>query len=158
MIAVKKIYSEEVAKDLVQDLFVSIWLRRSTININTSLTFYLLKAIKYKVINYIESNIVKRNYINSLDKAIMDYDNSTSETIVCNDLEQFIESGINGLSPKVKVVFELSRKENLTVMEIAEKLNVSEQTVKNQISTAIRTLRLHLHNISISLVLLLLLN
>lgn len=135
----------------MQDLFVTVWLRRSTINIRTSLSFYLFKAIKYKVINHIEANIVKHNYINSLDKATLDYDNSTNDTIAFKDLEQLIESGISNLSPKVKVVFELSRKENLTVVEIAEKLNVSEQTVKNQISTAIRTLRLHLNNITFSL-------
>lgn len=151
MVASKRIYSEEAAKDLVQDLFVSVWLRRNTINIKTSLSFYLFKAIKYKIINYIEANIVKHRYIDSLDKTIIDYDNSTNDTIVCKDLEQFIESGISDLSPKVKVVFELSRKEHLSVVEIAEKLNVSEQTVKNQISTAIRTLRLHLNNICFSL-------
>lgn len=88
--------------------------------------------------------------MNSLDRFAFDYDNSTNEQIVTNDLEQYIESGINNLSPKVKEVFVLSRKERLSVNEIARKLNVSEQTVKNQISKAIKTLRLHLNNISFS--------
>lgn len=147
---VKRINAEESAKDLVQDLFVSLWARRDSLNINTSLQAYLYQAIKYKIINYIEANIVKSNYLNSLDKFAFEYDDSTSESIVCNDLEQFIEAEINNLSPRVKVVFELSRKEKLSNVEIAQKLNVSEQTVKNQISKAIKTLKLHLNNVSAS--------
>lgn len=147
-IAVKRLKSEENAKDLVQDLFVSLWLRKEDLIIKVSLSSYLLSAIKYKVINAIEANISKNNYLNSLNKAALDYDNSTHEGIVLNDLEQFFEVEINNLSPKVKQVFELSRKEKLSNNEIAEKLNVSEQTVKNQISKAIKTLKLHLNNIS----------
>lgn len=146
--AVKRVKSDENAKDLVQDLFISLWLRKETLTINTSLSSYLFAAIKYKIINYVEANIVKNNYLSSLEKEAIDYDNSTNESIIYNDLEQFIESGISHLSPRVKVIFELSRKEKLSVNEIAQKLDISEQTVKNQISKAIRTLRLYLSNTS----------
>lgn len=147
---VKRINSDENAKDLVQDLFVSLWARRRSLHINTSLQAYLFQAIKYRIINYIEANVVKSNYLKSLDKFAFEYDNSTNDSIVCNDLEQLIEAEIKNLSPRVKVVFELSRKEKLSNGEIAQKLNVSEQTVKNQISKAVKTLKLHLNNISIS--------
>lgn len=145
-VAAKKIRSGDEAKDLIQDLFVSLWLKRETLVVNTSLSAYLFTAIKYKVINYIEANIVKQDYVNSLDKAVIDYDNSTREKIVCNDLESLLQTGIDTLSPKVREVFELSRKEHLSVNEIAEKLKVSHQTVKNQISKALKTLRLHLYS------------
>lgn len=127
-----------------------MWLRKDALTISASLSSYLFRAIKYKIINYIEANIVKSNYLNSLDKATFDYDNSTNDTIVCNDLEKLIQAEINNLSPKVKAVFELSRNEKLSNVEIAQKLNVSEQTVKNQISKAIKVLRLHLNNVTIS--------
>ena len=156
--AVKRIKSDENAKDLVQDLFVSLWARRDTLVINNSLQAYLYQAIKFKIINYIEANVVKSNYLKSLDKFAFEYDDSTSESIVCNDLEQFIEAEINNLSPRVKEVFEMSRKERLTNVEIAQKLNVSEQTVKNQISKAIKTLKLHLDNVSISFMAFIILN
>lgn len=146
MVTVKRIKSSDEAKDLVQDLFFSLWTKRETLSVNSSLSAYLFAAIKYKIINYIEANIVKRDYINSLDKAVIDYDNSTREKIAYNDLDSFLQTGINTLSPKVREVFQLSRQENLSINEIAERLQVSHQTVKNQISKALKTLRIHLYS------------
>lgn len=145
--AVKRLRSREDAMDIVQDLFISFWMKREGLVINTSLSSYLLAAIKYKAINHIQSNIVKRNYLGSLHGAHLDFDNSTHETICKNDLEVFINSKIAHLSPKVKEVFELSRKENLSVTEIAQRLHTSDQTVKNQLSKALKILRIHLANV-----------
>lgn len=136
------------AKDLVQDVFVSFWLRRDSLVIDTSLSSYLHTAVKYKVINYIESNIVRGNYLKSLNKALLDYDNSTDDTVISNDLEQFLDARLNNLSPKVREVFELSRKEDLSIQEVAERLNLSHQTVKNQISKALKILRTHISDFS----------
>ena len=152
MAAVKRLKSKDDAKDLVQDLFFSIWMKRDSLVITTSLSSYLFTAIKYKVINHIESNIIKGNYLNSLDKSLIDYDDQTNEVISARDLEQFLDSKINDLSPKVKEVFELSRKKNLSVNEIALKLNISDQTVKNQLTKALKTLRLELSDISATFV------
>lgn len=144
--AAKRLKSKDDARDIVQDLFISFWVKRDTLVINSSLSSYLHAAIKYKVINQIQSNIVKRNYLVSVHETIPDYDNSTDETILKNDLEVFINSKVARLSPKVKKVFELSRKDNLSINEIAQKLRTSDQTVKNQLSKALKTLRIHLAN------------
>jgi RNA polymerase sigma-70 factor (family 1) len=137
----------EDSKDLVQDLFTSLWLKREIIEIRQNLSSYLFTSIKYKVINHIEAHMVRDKYFNSLKKVSLDFDNSTNEKIFSHDLEINLQKGINSLSPKVKEVFELSRKENLSIKEIATKLNVSDQTVKNQISTALKTLKLHLNQL-----------
>lgn len=151
VVAAKRIRSRDDAKDIVQDLFISLWLKRESLEIHASLSAYLFTAIKYRIINHIESNIVRGSYLESLSKALVDYDNSTHETIIKRDLEQFISSGIDQLSPKVKEVFVLSRKENLSIDEIAQRLNLSDQTVKNQISKAIKMLRIHLSDFSATL-------
>jgi RNA polymerase sigma-70 factor (family 1) len=153
--AYKRIKSIEDCRDLVQDLFTSLWIKRDTIEIKQNLSSYLYTSIKYKVINHIESLMVRDNYYKSLQKTADDYDNSTNENIFSRDLEQSLQKSIEKLSPKVKEVFELSRNENLSVKEIAQKLNVSDQTVKNQISTALKTIRLHLNQL-LSLVILIL--
>lgn len=144
--AVNRLKSKDDAKDIVQDLFISFWMKRDALIITSSLSSYLFTAIKYRVINHIQSNIVKRNYLDSLNEALVDYDNSTHEIISRNDLELFIDSKIAHLSPKVKEVFELSRKDNLSIKEIAEKLHTSDQTVKNQLSKALKILKIHLAN------------
>ena len=144
--AVKRLKSKDDAKDIVQDFFISFWMKRDSLTISSSLSSYLFAAIKYKVINQIQSNIVKRNYLNSLNESLTDYDNSTNETLSKNDLEVFIDLKVAHLSPKVKEVFELSRKENLSINEIAAKLHTSDQTVKNQLSKALKILKVHLAN------------
>lgn len=148
LVAVKKAKSADDAKDIVQDLFCSLWMKRDSLIIKVSLSSYLFTALKYKVINHIEFNVVKGHYLKSLNTALLDFDNSTDDAIIKRDLEQCLDAGIDRLSPKVKEVFELSRKEDLTINQIAEKLQLSEQTVKNQISKALKILRLHLSDFS----------
>ena len=144
-----RIKSSDEAEDMIQDLFIDLWMKRETLTINVSLSAYLLTAIKYKVINYIEANIVRHNYLKSLNKAKMDYDDATNQSLICIDMESWMDSEIQKLPPKVKRVFELSRQENLSIKEIAKKLEVSDQTVKNQIGKALKTLKVHLNNISV---------
>ncbi len=146
--AFDRIKSSDEAEDMIQDLFIDLWMKRETLIINISLSAYLFTAIKYKVINYIEANIVRHSYLQSLNKAKIDCDDATNESIVYMDMERWMNSEIQKLPPKVKRVFELSRQENLTIKEIAKKLDVSDQTVKNQIGKALKTLKVHLNNIS----------
>jgi RNA polymerase sigma-70 factor (ECF subfamily) len=153
--AFKRLRSRDDASDIVQDLFFALWMKRKALNINRSLSAYLFTAVKHKVINHIESNIVRGNYLGSLNRALNEYDDSTNQTILSRDLERHLDVGIDKLSPKMKMVFELSRRENLSVNEIADRLNLSEQTVKNQISKALKILRMHVGDISAALLVLL---
>lgn len=68
----------------------------------------------------------------------------TDHVIREKQLAALIEKGISDLPPKMKEVFELSRKQKLTHKEIAEKLNLSEQTVKKQVNNALKILRVKL--------------
>ncbi|HAL81783.1 MAG TPA: hypothetical protein DCO83_05735 [Mucilaginibacter sp.] len=64
------------------------------------------------------------------------------------ELQQTIEKSLDELSPRVKEIYKLSRDEGLSNHEIAEKLNLSEQTIKNQVSVAIKHLRKSLTSIT----------
>ncbi|CAN5525040.1 RNA polymerase sigma-70 factor [soil metagenome] len=150
-ISIQRIKSTEDAKDLVQDLFISFWLKKEILEINTSFSSYLHTALKYKIINYIESNLVKSNYLSSLSKTFSNSEDHITEELYHKELQNILESGINNLSPKVKEVFELSRNEQMSISDIAKKYNVSQQTVKNQISKALKSLRVHVGNSSIIL-------
>lgn len=147
--AFERIKSRDEAEDMIQDLFIDFWMKRETLIINVSLSAYLFTAIKYKVINYIEANIVRNNYLKSLNNAVMDYDDATNQSLICRDTERWMDLEIQKLPPRVKRVFELSRQENLSIKEIAQKLEVSDQTVKNQIGKALKTIKVHLNNISV---------
>ncbi len=144
--ALKKLGEKEEAEDLIQDLFVSIWTKREDFEISSSLKAYLFTALKYKIINHFEFKKVRRKHLATLKDAFSELDNGTSNTLLAEEVEKRVEVGINKLSPKVKLVYQLSRDENLSLDEIAERLEVSKQTVKNQISKALKVLKAHLNH------------
>lgn len=142
--ALKKLGEKEEAEDIIQDLFVSIWVKKEEFQINSSLKSYLFTALKYKIINHFESKKVRKKHLATLKNAFDELDFHTENSLQTAEVERRIEVGVNKLSPKVKLVYQLSRNENLSLDEIAEKLEVSKQTVKNQISKALKVLKAHL--------------
>jgi RNA polymerase sigma factor (sigma-70 family) len=69
------------------------------------------------------------------------YISATESELDAKELNQVLSAAVNELSPRVQEVYRLSRNEHLSIREIATRLNRSEQTVKNQLSTAIAQLR-----------------
>ena len=144
--AYKRVRCREAAEDIVQNLFTSLWIKRNT-RIHTSLTAYLFTSIRYLVLNHIQREALRKSFKDSLQIVKTAYKNPTEETVFLNDLKGKIEKEINFLPSKCRSVFELSRKEHKTNREIAVVLGISEKTVENHLTKAIRRLRLNLNGI-----------
>lgn len=142
--AYKRIRSREISEEVVQDFFTSLWLNRNTTEIKTSFAAYVYTAVRYLVLAYIQKEIVRNTYRLGLltDKP----DNSTEETVITNDLLLNINKEVELLPVKCKSVFELSRKEHKTNKEIASELGISEKTVENHLTKALRRLRVGLNS------------
>jgi RNA polymerase sigma-70 factor (family 1) len=137
----RMLQSEEDAKDLVQDVFSVFWLDGPTLELRTTLSAYLYTIMRYKVFNLIDRKKVRSNYLSSLEDFIRRNEYSSEYRIREKQMEELIEKEIAALPPKMREVFELSRKANLSYQEIAEKLNISDNTVKKQMSNALKILR-----------------
>ncbi|MEJ5994397.1 RNA polymerase sigma-70 factor [Pedobacter sp. Du54] len=140
--AYKKLRDEDLAKDSIQELFANLWEKRATLTSVNHLASYLFTATRNRVFDLISHHHVKSKYIQS----IADYSNTTHNAqtdylVREKQLKAYIEKAINELPSKMREIFELSRKSDLTYKEIAEKLSVSERTVNNQISNALKRLR-----------------
>lgn len=133
------------AEDIVQELFASIWKRRATLDIKNSLGAYLHVSARYMCLRYIEKNITafpqRKALAYALEPTIMPCIESQMDA---NTLEGAIESIVEQLPEKMRAVFRLSRKEHLSYREIAEKLGISEGTVKKQVYNALRIIRRNL--------------
>ncbi|PTS97111.1 RNA polymerase subunit sigma-70 [Pedobacter sp. HMWF019] len=138
--AESKLYSFEDARDLIQDLFTSLWTERDTIQINEHLKAYLFAAVRYQVINKIRKNIVRRDYAEKL-KSLSPAYCSLDEELNARELDTTIRKRLSQLPEKTKSIYQRSREQNKTIKEIAEEFKVSDQTVKNQISIALKHLR-----------------
>lgn len=132
---------KEAAYDLVQDVLVSLWERRTEINVKDTLKAYLYGATRNKVLLGIRSSKVQSRYEQTL-KEVWTADNaSLEESVIEKELYARFQTELERLPPKMREAFELSRVENYSYREIAEKMSVSHHTVKQHISRALKILR-----------------
>jgi RNA polymerase sigma-70 factor (ECF subfamily) len=142
--AYKRLKSREAVEEIIQDLFTTLWCKRETIQITHSFSTYIFASLKYRIINYIRLEIVKNKYIHSVKHTQLSYDYAVEESVSYNELNTALESTINDLPERCRLVFNLSRKENLSFKEIAAELNISINTVEKQIGKALKILRANL--------------
>ncbi|MCS4226994.1 RNA polymerase sigma factor [Sphingobacterium sp. BIGb0165] len=135
---------ENAAKDLVQDLFTSIWEKSDFIRDNVGISSYLYVASRNRVLNYIQKGKTKSDYLAEIGKYSLQVSDETLEKLDEKDLMLLITSEIAKLPAKMREVFELSRLEDLSHREIAERLNLSESTVKKQVQNALKILKVRL--------------
>jgi RNA polymerase sigma-70 factor (ECF subfamily) len=153
LLAYQKLRSRELAEELVQDLFISLWTKRESLHITASVGAYLGMAVRYMVIKFFQKERVHQQYEQTAALGPA-YANTTEDAVLFRDLQEVIEQEINKLPEKCREVFQLSRHDNLSQKEISLKLHLSEKTVENHIGKALRLLRLSLKDFITSVVLL----
>ena len=138
--AYRRINDEQLAQDITQDVFMQLWDRRESLNVSAdNLEFYLLKSVKNKVIDHFNSGQAKQEV---LKKVILRMDEIQTEFDPkrYRELESFVDSEVDRFPQTMKAVY-LLRSEQLSVKQIAQNLNLAEQTVKNNITDALGRLR-----------------
>ncbi len=142
--AYRRLNHKEEAQDIIHELFAQLWTKRALIDIKSNLASYLYSAVRNKILDLISHQQVESKYMSSLQNFMTQGSCLTDHRIREKQLAALIERGIADLPLKMREVFELSRKHKLTHKEIADKLNLSEQTVKKQVNNALKILRLKL--------------
>lgn len=150
--AASKLASLEEARDIIHDLFVYIWEERANITITTSLKSFLFAAVRYRIIDHIRKNITRREYAEMTQRLAADYIAGTEDELAAKDIGQMLELAVNSLPSRTKEIYRLSRHRQLAIKEIASRLQLSEQTVKNQLTTALSYLRISLERIATLLI------
>ena len=133
---------EGTCKDLAQELFVELWNKREQLDIHTSLRAYLRRAAVNKALNYIKAT--RRVQLDDAEDLghLPDLSESDVQKRQHQDtLEDALHTAIDALPEKCRLVFNLSRFEQLSHREIAEKLGISVKTIENQITKAMKMLR-----------------
>jgi len=140
--AARALRSKTDAADLVQDIFLSIWNRRNDLQITGSLAAYLQTSVKYKVIKYIEKNITRRDYLVLLTDVLVNFQPPDVESqLQVKELQHAIHSAVEQMPNKMREVYQLSRKHHLSHKEIAERLDISDETVKKHIQHALAIIK-----------------
>lgn len=129
------------AEDIVQDILLQLWIRRNEVEIE-SLKSYLFTAVKYKVLTYIKSASNRKVFLEADEFEKFAGTTDLGDRLEEIEINMLLDRGISTLPERCKQVFILSRKENLNNKEIAERMGISPKTVENQITIALRQLKL----------------
>lgn len=139
--AYRMLGDEDEAKDILQELFTVLWTKRNNIILNNSLSSYLYGSVRNRIFDFIAHKKVEKRYITSLTDFLTEGECITDHRVREKELSSLIEKEVSLLPPKMREVFELSRKKNLSYKEIADELHISDKTVKKQVNNALNILR-----------------
>lgn len=131
----------EEAEEIVQGSFINIWEKRQAIDINTSVKAYLYRAIRNACLNTLKHEKVKHLYAQNEVHTGERYFEASDESTLRDELENRIRKAIQVLPEQCRVIFQLSRFEELKYQEIADQLNLSVKTVENQMGKALKIMR-----------------
>lgn len=127
------------AEDVVQSTFIKIWEKREALNVQHALRAYLYKAVYNQCINLLDHRKIKLKHQEYGSHEAKDQ--VQQPEVFPEELEGHIKAVINELPEQCRRIFMLSRYEELRYAEIADRLNISVNTIENQISKALKILR-----------------
>lgn len=134
-VAYIKLRSSDQAEEVVQNLFIDIWNRRSKIEVHSSFYTYVCGALKYKIYSFIAKEKKEKENLNQLSTKSIS--RNTEEWLSYEALKDDLEKAVLKLPEKCQLVFRLSREAGYSNKEIAQQLNISNKTVESHITKAL---------------------
>ena len=132
--------NQEICEDLLQEIFSSFWLQRNEVKIR-NLSAYLFQAVRFQIYKYYRDTRYELLDIDKFEHIM--HLNATDDLLNLKETKELIVQYIDELLLRCREIFYLSRFQGLSHKEISDKLNISNQTVKNQITIALKYLKTH---------------
>jgi len=133
--------SDLYAKDVVQEVFLKLWEYREEMQAIKNIEAWLYRLTENKIIDFLRKasadDRLKEAVWNNLLKSF----NETEALVAAKEYNQVIQKAIEQLPPQRKLIYYLNREEGLNYQEIAKELHISKHTVKNQLSSALQSIR-----------------
>ncbi|NOT75146.1 MAG: RNA polymerase sigma-70 factor [Cyclobacteriaceae bacterium] len=129
------------AEEVVQSAFIGIWDKRNSIEIQTSMKSYLYRMVRNACLNVIKHVKVKKVHAKYEMAGGEPVHEEVGQAVLALELEQKIYEAMKALPEQCRIVFQLSRFEELKYAEIAEQLSISVKTVENHMGKALKIMR-----------------
>jgi RNA polymerase sigma-70 factor (ECF subfamily) len=142
--------NKEQSEEIVQESFLSLWLNRNKLKEEYPIGPYLFTIGRRLTLNSLRQAATSKESLEKLWRSITYLHNEAEEQILFNDLQEFAAAAFNNLPRQQQLVFRLSREEGLSYDEIAERLQISRNTVKNHLVAALKNLRIQFTQSDIS--------
>ena len=130
------------AQDAVQSVFIHLWEKHTSLPPVAAVLPYLRTALKHKLLNAMRDENLYQKHVDTFQQVAENYHSQPAhEQLHLKETEQQLMQSINRLPERMKEVFYMNRIEDLSVAEIALKLGSSQQTIRNQLNTAVQRIR-----------------
>ncbi len=135
--------SSAVAEEIVQDVFMKLWIHRVAVSEKDNPSSWLFTVAANQSFTYLRKMATERKFIEEAKRKMEEAagDSTPEISFLSREAEGLIKSAMDALPPQRKLIFQMSRFEELTHKQIAEKLEISPNTVKNQLVSAIRSIQ-----------------
>lgn len=144
--ALKKTQHEDEAMDMVQELFLSVWKNRYTLQVNGPLEAYLVVSVNYMAYKWFKKQSKQPRSLNDFMELPDMAEDSTAQKLSFAELSFLINREIADMPEKMRQVYLCSREQDMNGQQIAAELGISHQTVRNQISSALGRLKKAVHH------------
>ena len=145
--AMRFVLSRDVAEDIVQDVFYSLWCNRMKIEFELSGKSFLYLSVKNKSLDYIRHHKIRERYEEKLLNEGVVSENFTWEQFVERDMTFFIEKALNNLSCELREVLVMNKVDGKTAAEIAAEKGISIRTIEGQIARAVKKVKENLKEV-----------
>ncbi len=133
---------DATGEEVVQNVFFKLWNGKGNINVQSSLSAYLYRAVHNECMNHIKHGNVRKVYQMHAAYTMQAAGNGSADNSHAQaELQQKLQEALNELPEQCRTIFQLSRFEELKYREIAKVLDISVKTVENQMGKALRILR-----------------
>lgn len=141
LFSLKFLKSEDLAEEVVHDVFLKIWEERQGLNPELSFNSYLHTICKHLIFNLLKRTARLRCLKASIQDSTVEASNQTEDAIIFKEYGRLAEEVINNLPPRRRLVYRLCKEEGKSYQEAAEELGISRDAVKDHIIKAGKTIR-----------------
>jgi RNA polymerase sigma factor (sigma-70 family) len=142
--AYKRLRNKQQCREIIQDVFVDLWLRRGQVDIS-NIKPYLLTAVRFQIYKQVSKEKAGAPFFELYETIAVSF-SGVETNLVEKEFMQHVKGWIDVLPEKRRKVFLMHVEYNLSTKEIAHRLSVSQKTVQNQLGTAMQSLRMHVAN------------
>ena len=139
--SIRYLHNNEHAEEIVHDTLVKLWSVRHKLDENRPIGALLFTICKRLCLNRLRDAAKISRISEDLWSNYSDITNNTEEALQLTELKKLTDLAVNKLSKQQQLIFKMSREEGLSHLEIAEKLNISKETVKKHSADAVKLLK-----------------
>lgn len=140
-LALRLTKSGQLAKDIIQDVFLKLWENRHHIHTINNMEAWLYRLTENKVIDFLRKAAADIRLRNAILNRLQHMTDESEMYVSAKEYHQIIQKAIDQLPPQRKLIYQLNKENDMNYQQIADELHISKHTVKNQLFTAVQSVR-----------------